>query len=137
MRRVAARIDDLQQADGRPPGGVIPLRRSGRFDGEGMRVVELVARARQVPAELLLHHSRCRADVAAARQLAMYLMHVSLQRNYARVGRFFGRDRTTVAHACAQIEDLRDDPAVEAEVAALEAALPSPADDVETHRVAG
>ena len=34
--------------------------------------------------------------VAVARQLAMYLMHVALGWQYAEVGQFFGRDRTTV-----------------------------------------
>ena len=136
MRRVAARIEVPEGGGGRPAGRVIPLR-SSRFDGEGMQVLELVARARQVPAGLLLHRSRCTADIAAARQLAMYLMHVSLQRNYARVGRFFGRDRTTVAHACAQIEDLRDDPDIDAEVTALEAALAAHVDDAEACYAAG
>ncbi|HEV7276116.1 MAG TPA: hypothetical protein VGN80_07510 [Devosiaceae bacterium] len=35
----------------------------------------------------------------------------------------FGRDRTTVAHACARIEDLRDRPEIEAELGQLEAEL--------------
>jgi len=39
------------------------------------------------------------------------------------VGRNFGRDRTTVAHACACVEDSRDDPRFERVLLCLEAAL--------------
>jgi chromosomal replication initiation ATPase DnaA len=94
-----------------------------RNDPAAFRVLELVAAAKGVPVPMLLHASRCRAEVALARQLAMYLMHVSLQRQYVEVGRFFGRDRTTVWHACALIEDLRDDLRFNAEVEALEERL--------------
>lgn len=97
-------------------------RRRGR-DPEAARLLALVAAGRDVPTLLLLHPSRCGASVAEARQLAMYLMHVALRRSYAEVGAFFGRDRTTVSHACAHIEDLRDAPDFEAEVVRLEAAL--------------
>ena len=40
-----------------------------------------------------------------------------------RSARTFGRDRTTVAHACACVEDSRDDPKFERVLACLEAAL--------------
>jgi chromosomal replication initiation ATPase DnaA len=39
------------------------------------------------------------------------------------VGHLFGRDRTTVAHACALIEDAREDPAFEQQVLRLEEAI--------------
>jgi chromosomal replication initiation ATPase DnaA len=48
--------------------------------------------------------------VALARQIAMYLSHVAFRVSLTDVGRIFGRDRTTVSHACAVVEDLRDDP---------------------------
>jgi hypothetical protein len=50
----------------------------------------------------------------------MYLAHVSFGLNYSEVGRAFGRDRTTAAHACQLIEDRRDDPAVDAVLGSLE-----------------
>jgi hypothetical protein len=50
------------------------------------------------------------ARVALARQTAMYLAHVGLSLSFTEVGMLFQRDRTTVAHACAVIEDRRDDP---------------------------
>lgn len=106
----------------------LALRSSGsrfgrRRDRGAAAVLALVSRHRAVPPPLLLHQSRGDAPVAAARQLAMYLTHVVLRRSYVEVGDFFGRDRTTVAHACARIEDLRDLPEIEAELARLEAEL--------------
>jgi len=68
-------------------------------------------------------HQRGRAAAAFARQTAMYLAHVHFGLTLSQVGRNFGRDRTTVAHACARIEDSRDDPKVETVLACLEAAL--------------
>ena len=46
---------------------------------------------------------------AFARQIAMYLAHVGFGLSMAEIGRAFGRDRTTVVHACHLIEDRRDD----------------------------
>tara|TARA_R110000765_G_C18548700_1_gene561964 strand:- start:103 stop:465 length:363 start_codon:yes stop_codon:yes gene_type:complete len=82
--------------------------------------IALIARERHVPIRLLVHKSRCRSDTARARQLAMYLSHVVLGRSLTEIGDAFGRDRTTVSHACAVIEDMRDDPAFDAEVTELE-----------------
>ncbi|MDB5542425.1 MAG: DNA-binding protein [Devosia sp.] len=100
-------------------------------DPRGWRLAELVAGERGIPIEALFYPERCTADVALARQLAMYLMHVAFGRLYADVGRFFGRDRTTVSHACAVIEELREAPEFEEIVARLEAAL---ADATEAER---
>lgn len=94
-----------------------------RHDRAGWCLIRFVAAARGVPTALLLGPKRGEAEVALARQLAMYLMHVVLGRIYLDVGRFFGRDRTTVSHACAVIEDMRDDPQFDAEVARLERRL--------------
>jgi hypothetical protein len=46
---------------------------------------------------------------AFARQIAMYLAHVGFGLSMAEIGRAFGRDRTTVVHACHLIEDRRDE----------------------------
>ena len=67
--------------------------------------------------------SRGRAPAAFARQTAMYLAHVHFGLSLSQVGRNFGRDRTTVSHACARVEDSRDDPKFERVLACLEAAL--------------
>jgi chromosomal replication initiation ATPase DnaA len=76
-----------------------------------------------IPPRLIFHSSRCRADIALTRQIAMYLVHVMLGRSLTEVGLIFGRDRTTVGHACAHIEDMRDDARFEAEISLLETAL--------------
>ncbi len=83
-------------------------------------VAALVAAAAKVPLETILAETRSRAPVAAARQLAMYLAHVALGLPQADVARAFHRDRSTVAHACRRVEDLRDDSGFDRSVAALE-----------------
>lgn len=108
-----------------------------RSDAAAGRVIELVAKARSVPVLLLLHKSRCTAEVAEARQLAMYVMHVGLQRTYEQIGRLFGRDRTTVSYACAQTEDRREDGAFDALVAGLEAQLTATTSEKDRLRAAG
>ena len=52
---------------------------------------------------------RTSLPVARVRQIAMYVAHVSLGMSMKDVGRGFGRDRTTVLHACHLVEDMRDD----------------------------
>lgn len=59
-------------------------------------------------------------QAALARQIAMYLAHVVHGYGFAEIARCFGRDRTTVAHACRVVEDRRDDIAFDLRVAALE-----------------
>jgi hypothetical protein len=51
---------------------------------------------------------RGKAQSALARQAAMYLAHVGFSLSLTQVGLLFDRDRTTVAHACALIEDRRE-----------------------------
>jgi hypothetical protein len=78
------------------------------------------AAAFAVPVGELIATTRRTADIAFARQSAMYLAHVSFGLTYSEVARGFGRDRTTAAHACRLIEERRDDPAVEAVLGSLE-----------------
>ncbi|WP_202396075.1 helix-turn-helix domain-containing protein [Stappia sediminis] len=79
----------------------------------------------EVPREGLRISSRGKADVAFARQVAMYLAHVVAGLTLTDVGKRFGRDRTTAAYACRLIEDRRDDPAFDRRLSALEAAIQS------------
>jgi len=67
--------------------------------------------------------SRRQSHVALARQMAMYLAHVACGLSLTEVGVLFQRDRTTVAHGCSVIEDLRDDPGMDRLLINLEAAL--------------
>jgi len=64
----------------------------------GLKVEDLLSGGRGSPAE------------ARARQIAMYLLRASLGMSLGRVAQAFGRDRSTVSHACQVVEDLRDDP---------------------------
>jgi chromosomal replication initiation ATPase DnaA len=82
-----------------------------------------VAATAHLPAEILRTPGRGHPRVALARQTAMYLAHVAFGLTLSRVGICFGRDRTTVRHACARIEDGRDDPTQELALSALEAGL--------------
>jgi hypothetical protein len=81
---------------------------------------EAAALAFGVPPDELRARSRRGAQVAFARQSAMYLAHVVLGLNYREVGELFRRDRTTAAHACRCVEDRRDDPAIDLRLDMLE-----------------
>lgn len=61
-----------------------------------------------------------RRMVCHIRQIAMYVCHVALQLPFADIGPAFGRDRSTVSHACHVVEDRRDDPAFDEFVSAIE-----------------
>lgn len=74
-----------------------------------MAIDQLVSRVFGVARGELRTATRGRAKVALARQVAMYLAHVVYGLSLTDVGRIFERDRTTVAHACAIVEDRRDD----------------------------
>ena len=54
------------------------------------------------------------------RQMAMYLAHVAFGVRTADVARGFARDTTTAYHAYRQVEDMRDDPAIDAFLDAVE-----------------
>lgn len=58
--------------------------------------------------ELRASKTRGLARIANARAMAMYLVTITLDLCMTRVGRSFGRDRTTVRHALARVEDARD-----------------------------
>ncbi|NHK29566.1 hypothetical protein FF098_016785 [Parvularcula flava] len=69
----------------------------------------IAAHAYDMTLDQMLAKNRCRAWIAEGRQVAMYLTHVIGQVPLSDTGPHFGRDRTTVAHACARIEDRRDE----------------------------
>lgn len=71
----------------------------------------------------ILNPGRGSPDTVFARQVAMYLSHVGFALSLARVAEAFGRDRSTVAHACHAIEDRRDDDAFDRWIGALERML--------------
>lgn len=83
-----------------------------------------------VPPKLISARTRCAAPVARARQFAVYLHHVALGASLSACARQFGRDRATVRHACAVIEDLRDDPRFDCGALRLERAVATQRDMV-------
>jgi chromosomal replication initiation ATPase DnaA len=84
---------------------------------------QAVPRVFMVASRDLWSDTRGRPNVAFARQVAMYLAHVACGLSLTEVGQVFSRDRTTVAHACERVEDLRDDPAFDRSVELLEAVM--------------
>lgn len=77
----------------------------GCFDA----VIMVVCTAFGIKRSQVFAQSRSIAPIARARQTAFYLAHIIGQKTYIEIGEHFGRDRTTVAHGCSVIEDLRDD----------------------------
>lgn len=100
------------------------------------RLRAVCAGVRQVTEELLMMYADRRLTrrdrrrtMCHVRQIAMYVCHVVLRFTQHDIGLAFGRDRSTVSHACHVVEDRRDDPAFDDFVSSLEriaAALFSP-----------
>lgn len=69
-------------------------------------VAELFAAAceHDLPEGVARRRPRCHM-----RQIAMYVSHVVLSVPYPTIAMAFGRDRSTVTHACSVVEDRRDD----------------------------
>ncbi len=84
---------------------------------------EVVARVYNILPEALCARTRGEARVAQARQIAMYLTHITFGLSLGAVGRHFGRDRTTAAYACERVEDRRDDIRLDLMLDRLERAL--------------
>jgi hypothetical protein len=78
-----------------------------------------------VDSEYLWSGTRGVRDIAEARQVAMYLAHVCCAMSLTEVGVMFGRDRTTVAHACLKVEYRRDNPNFDRTLDVLSWALPT------------
>jgi chromosomal replication initiation ATPase DnaA len=93
-----------------------------RRDAVAYALVERLARQRRISLRDLLQGSRGTGNAALTRQLAMYLVHVLLSRPQDVIGLLFDRERTTVSHAVALIETLREeDPVIDAEITLIEA----------------
>ena len=86
-------------------------------------VTHLVSLATGVPAGEINAPKRVSNTAVRARQLAIYLTHITFHWSLNRVAYAFGRDRTTCGHACRKIEDLREDAAFDRRLAELEACL--------------
>ncbi|ATQ69446.1 MULTISPECIES: helix-turn-helix domain-containing protein [Methylosinus] len=92
-------------------------------DAASRLCIAATAAARGVEPAAIASRRRGRAPIAEARQLAVYLHHVVYGASLSACARALRRDRASVRHACAVIEDRRDDPRFDRAVAALEAGL--------------
>jgi chromosomal replication initiation ATPase DnaA len=93
-----------------------------RRDPVAYALVERFARQRRIGLRNLLQGTRGGGDAAHTRHIAKYQVHLLLSRPQDVVGHLFIRERTTVSHACAAVEALREDnPALDVELAAIEA----------------
>lgn len=88
----------------------MPKQRVERVMASCEGVLDLTAALFNVCGKELRGPGRSSKEVSRVRQIAMYVTHVVLRLSMAEVGVGFGRDRTTVLHACHLIEDLRDEP---------------------------
>jgi chromosomal replication initiation ATPase DnaA len=84
------------------------------------RVQDIISACFAISGRDLRDTRRKRAEISRARQIGMYLAHVTIGLQMQEVGDGFQRDRTTVAHACHVVEDLRDDPNFEDVLAMIE-----------------
>lgn len=83
-------------------------------------VIDIAAALFNVSGKELREPGRSTLGVSRVRQIAMYVTHVVLEMSMRDVGLGFGRDRTTVLHACHLIEDMRDDEEFDGIVAMVE-----------------
>jgi hypothetical protein len=111
-------IGEIRRQGGlpRPSGGGKQPRAAAQT-----RLFEAVETAFAVHSDELCAATRGRCDIAFARQTGMYLARVALGMTLSDAGLMFGRDRTTAAHACRLVEDLRDDPGFDEFLEAMEA----------------
>lgn len=94
---------------GSPAISLSKLSRRDRIMATCDGVIDIAAALFNVSSKELREPGRCGLAVARVRQIAMYVTHVTLEISMRDVGQGFGRDRTTVLHACHLIEDMRDD----------------------------
>ena len=99
-----------------------------RFSQLAVRLVarmakEVVCEAYGLPHAALMITERRGAALARARQTAMYLAHVVGQLSLNEVAGEFNRDRSTVSHACINVEDSRDSPIHEVQLEYMERLL--------------
>lgn len=102
-------------------------RRARRFSRakQRRRVIEMaVIGVFNVENGALTSPGRADPRTILARQIAMYLAHTSCSMSLTDIARLYERDRTTVAYACAIIEDRRDDPSFDRALDLLSWVLP-------------
>lgn len=99
-------------------GGEVNRRRAMAYcDG----LIDILSAYFNVSGRQIRSPKRHNLDVARVRQIGMYVANVVLGINMTMIGQGFGRNKSTVIHACHLIEDMRDDDEFDRLVAKLEA----------------
>ena len=119
--------------------GSAPERSTLEFDKKGLReigavelnrgkaiaycdgLIDIISAYFNVSGRDIRSPKRHNLDVARVRQIGMYIANVVLGINMTMIGQGFGRNKSTVIHACHLIEDMRDDEEFDLLVARLEA----------------
>lgn len=73
-------------------------------------ILAYVSSAHYIKPEFLLAASRGSKHLSEARQVSNYLAHVVYGMSFTDIGQLANRDRTSIAHGCNKVEDLRDLP---------------------------
>lgn len=113
LARTAAQPEKQDETWRQPPAGG-DRAGTGGVPSEGILdlcegMIDIASALFNVSGKELRRPGRTSLGVSRVRQIAMYVAHVVLRISMSDVGRGFGRDRTTVLHACHLVEDLRDD----------------------------
>jgi chromosomal replication initiation ATPase DnaA len=112
---------DIARSEIHQPGSepyLPPAQRSSAAICQGVRL--LTAEVFLVACERVGVRRERRRMACHIRQIAMYICHVTLQMTLTAIGAGFGRDRSTVAHACHVVEDRRDNKEYDEFVSSLE-----------------
>lgn len=126
---LAARIDRAPETKGEEPGKrprrrrrmVRGVEKTSVPAGIACRIVrQLVLQLTVLASDRSLWRRDRRRTTCHVRQIAMYVCHVVLRLSLSDIGVAFGRDRTTVGHACNVVEDRRDDATFDAFVSSIE-----------------
>ena len=99
-------------------------------------VVNVVALAFGITPGALRSRRRGAADVALARQIAMYLLHCTCGLTLTETAAVFRRDRTTAAYGCKRVEDMREDTQFDWRVDHIERAVGAFRKSITTGRIA-
>lgn len=94
----------ISQSQPFSPYAIPGLNRQLTENKTAMSILEMVSKSLEVSIPNILGFSRTREKVIA-RHIAMYLIYTRTKLGYKPVGSIFGRDHTTVMHACKVVRD--------------------------------
>jgi len=86
-------------------------------------LIDCICAEQEIHVHLIFSTSRGTAKVCFTRQICMYLTNTYYGYSLTDVGKFFGRDRTTVAHTCRKVEDLRSNITFDNMISSIEDSL--------------